>query len=199
MRVDTQAQIVADPLAHARGQILLSIGANGIEHRNGEYCCAGELQHRHFVGAHHAMNQAHRPAVGFARAEYVIQHYFQRPRLQQVSNTLAGNGDEPEGERTPMRLQERTDTEPPRVPFRCRCVFGCLFHGCLRFDGWSYLGVATDGSRSAIVDYKKGQRMSLPFKRIECEPILSTRDVHAGFAASRTHSTRCRTASLCRN
>jgi len=112
VRVDRAAQIVGDPLPDAGGQVLFGIGRNRVENGDQQNGDAGELHGREFVGAEDVLDEERNARFAGASFEYFIEDDLQRPRLKQVGNGFAQDGEEPEDERDRMRLEQRTQREP---------------------------------------------------------------------------------------
>ena len=101
----------ADPLADAGRQILLAVGADGIDDGDEQDSDTGEFKRGHFVGAKVLMHPLQHLAVVAFGVQNIVEHNFQRPWLQQVSRSFSQHGNEPKQQWTgvrPEKLPDRT-------------------------------------------------------------------------------------------
>ena len=111
MRVNSQPQVIADPLRDAGGQVLLTIRTNRIQDGDCKHRRACELQYRHLVCSGKLVNDLHCRCMTGVGAKHVIQHDLQGPRLQQVGGAFSGDRNKTQRKSADVRLQETADTQ----------------------------------------------------------------------------------------
>lgn len=99
-------QIVHDPLASAGGEVFLDVGADGAHQcdREGRQRCKPE--DRLPILANGGNNPAVQPAVRWPRSKDIVENDLQRPRFQQIGDSLANSRQEPGGQSLGMWSQQ---------------------------------------------------------------------------------------------
>ena len=106
--VERSAQVVHYPLTHAGGQVLLGVGAARIDSGDRQSRKRGEAQNGVRACANGVEDQIVEPAVsGCAmHLEHVVDHDLQRPRLQNIRESLTDYRQQAEGEHAVVRSQQ---------------------------------------------------------------------------------------------
>ena len=120
--VQRPAQVVPHPLADARRQVFLEVGADGADDRNDRDRGHGEVQNCIVVLAEQPGNNSAQPSRKFLRLQNVVDDNLDRPRLENVRERFAQHGHQRDGQRLPVRTNQVDDPQFSRGFGRRRFV-----------------------------------------------------------------------------
>src|SRR5215469_10684173 len=112
VRVEKAPQIVHDPLAYTRSQILFSKETHRIKKRDDENRDGGEFENMNLVRTNDGSDRSVQPAAPRAAAAETIEGEFQRPRLEEGRSALAHACEQSNGEELGVRLQQFDKARP---------------------------------------------------------------------------------------
>jgi hypothetical protein len=109
--VDGAAQIVCDPLANVGRQILFSVRAESVRHRDDENGEAREDKDIAGSRAGSCEDEPMEPAVLILALEEVVEHDFERPGLKQAGDAFAGDRQQAQPQLSIVRPQQFKDVQ----------------------------------------------------------------------------------------
>ncbi len=101
------SQLVSDPLRHGRGQVLLGVRTERSDDGYGDDGRSRDVEHVERI-ARHPLGKPVRHSLG---AKHVVEHDFERPRLEQVRGALHEHRDEGDRQQLPVRPQQTKQTQ----------------------------------------------------------------------------------------
>ena len=119
--VQRPPQVVSHPLADARGQVFLEVGADRADDRNERDRGDGEVHDRAGVLAEQPGHDPAEHRRKLLRLQNVVDDDLDGPRLEDVRERFAQHGDQRDGQRLPVRPNQVDDPQSSRGhrPLKC--------------------------------------------------------------------------------